>query len=79
MAISKPILVLPSDELLIKLRSKVPIDCNRGPKGQMTLIFANCIDFALLAKKSTAPIFDPKFRRKVGFGYLQNQLSNFSV
>jgi len=32
MAISIPILVLPSGELLIKLRFKVPIDSNGGQK-----------------------------------------------
>ena len=50
-----------------------------GSKGQMTVIFTNCIDFALLPKEFIASIFDRKIRRKVGFGYLRNQLTNFSV
>jgi len=42
----------------------------------MTVIFQNCIDFALLTKELNALIFDPKIRRKVGFGYLRNQIPN---
>ena len=45
----------------------------------MTVIFQNCIDFALLTKELNALIFDPKIRRKVGFGYLRNQIPNFIV
>jgi len=69
MSISIPILVFPPGEPLIKMRFKVPIDFSEV-KGQMTVIFTNCIDFALLPKEFIASIFDRKIRRKVGFGYL---------
>ena len=39
----------------------------------------NCIDFALSSKESNEPIFEPKFWRYVGFGYLQNQIPNVVV
>jgi len=60
MAISIPILVLPSDELLIKLRFKAPFIPLGVKRSNDTVIFTNCIDFALLTKESIAPILTQK-------------------
>ena len=67
MAISVPILVLPSREVLKLLRSKFPTETN-GVKGQNDRYVQNWIIFLLLGKESIAPIFDPKYRYHVSFG-----------